>query len=212
MRRFEPDISPRSIELTLTFAPDNAWLEDAVLTKKFFFRRGGPDWRGLVSEPVRVRWKKGKDLTNGLTDMAYKLFQARKANGLLGAGAWSANALADLREHQELAKRLAGSDPGQFSFFTLFGFVSERRWVSAEESAALEREFKEARERRLPQTEDVDDAVRERDDLLADAEICPHGGDVATYIAEDLFPNAVKYFGELLLGAACDGRGANGCF
>jgi len=196
VRRFEPDVSPRSVEITMTFKKDNEWLEDEVLTKKFYFRRGGPDWRGLVSEPVQVRWKKGKDLTNGLTDMAHKLFEVRKAKGLLGGGDWSAAALSSLKEHKELAKKLAGNDPSQFSFFTFFGFVSERRWASAEESAKLDRQFREAREQHLPQTEDVDDDTYKRDELDADVEICPHGDDIATYIAEDLFPNAIKYFGE----------------
>lgn len=198
VRRFEPDVSPRSVEIALTFRDGNPWLEDAVLTKRFYFRRAGPHWRGLVSEPVPVRWRPGRDLTNGLTDMAVALFAARKAAGLLGGGGWSGAALAALPEYKALAAKLAGSDAGQFSFFTLFGFVGERGWVSAEESARFEREFREARERRLPQGEDVDEAARERDDLHAEVEICPHGDDVATYIAEDLFPNAIKYFGELL--------------
>lgn len=194
VRRFELDASPRSVEITMTFKKDNEWFEDEVLTKKFYFRRAGRDWAGLVSEPVQIRWKKGKDLTNGLTDMAYKLFQVRKEKGLLGKGDWSASNLTGLKEYRDLAKKLEGNDPSQFSFFTLFGFVSESKWVSAEESAEWNKKYYEAQEQRVPKDADVNEFTD--DQLDQDVEICPHGDDMATVIADDIFPNAIKYFGE----------------
>lgn len=194
VRRFELDESPRSLEITMTFKKDNEWLEDEVLTKKFYFRRAGLDWTGLVSEPVQIRWKKGRDVTNGLTDMAYKLFQARKEKGLLGKGDWSASSLTGLKEYRDLAKKLEGNDPSQFSFFTLFGFVSESRWVSAEESAEWNKKYYEAQEQKIPKGHEVNELSD--DQLDQDVEICPQGDDMATFIADDIFPNAIKYFGK----------------
>lgn len=200
VRRFEPDISPRSVEITMTFKKGNEWFEDEVLSKKFWCRRSGVEDTGLVSEPVRVRWRKGKDLTNGLTDMAFDLFQVRKEKGLLGEGGWDGAELEKSNEYRELAKKLEGNDPSQFSFFTFFGYVSDKRWVSAEESAAFDLKFKEAREKKLPKDAETNDAENEREQLEMDVEICPHGDDMATFIAEDIFPNAIRYFGTLPSG------------
>ena len=69
--RFElddPNGSPRSFSLKFGFT-ENEYFEDKVLEKKFWFRKT-KDWQGFVSEPVKINWKKGKDLTDGLTDAA----------------------------------------------------------------------------------------------------------------------------------------------
>jgi hypothetical protein len=108
----------------------------------------------------------------------------------------------DLKEHQELRKRLEGNDPSQGSFFTLFGFVSDTRWVSAEESAEAVKALKQKSQNRVSteNENDVDNQLEEeRARIEQEVEICPHGDVVATLVAEDLYPNALKYFSKYLV-------------
>ena len=199
VERFEPDISPRSIKITMTFKENNPWFEDSKLEKKFYYRRSMDEWAGLVSEPVKIGWKQGKDLTNGLTDAAVRLWEARAKSG--NAKGDQPAKQADLREHRELKKRLEGNDPSQGSFFTLFGFVSDNRWVSAEESAEAARTLKQKRQNRIPDDNEntMDNQLEEeRVQIEQEVEICPPGDAIATLIAEDLYPNAIKYFSKYL--------------
>lgn len=171
--RDEVEGSPRSVSIRFTFHP-NEWFEDEVLEKKFWFRRrraarggsgagGEQGWCGLVSEPVRIRWKgKGKDLTEGLTDAVYRAWMAekkqqekqkqkQKQEGKLSDsndGDININGKEDakekgkgkkapkmpiLPEHRELDKKLQGSTEGALSFFTWFAYRGPH--VTAEESA-----------------------------------------------------------------------------
>ncbi|KAK3076979.1 hypothetical protein LTS18_011505, partial [Coniosporium uncinatum] len=96
--------SPRSFSIRFEFAADkNEWFENEVLEKKFWYRRGRDGSVGLVSEPVRIRWRKGRDLTNGLGEAACRLWEARRKTGLLADGA-SAGKLQGLQEYRALAK------------------------------------------------------------------------------------------------------------
>ena len=199
VERFEPDISPRSIKITMTFKEDNPWFEDSSLEKKFYYRRTMDEWAGLVSEPVKIRWRQGKDLTNGLTDAAVRLWEARaKSENAKGD---QPTKQADLKEHQELRKRLEGNDPSQGSFFTLFGFVSDNRWVDAEESAEAVKALKQKKQSKGPaenENEMDNQLEEERARIEQEVEICQQGDDIATLIAEDLYPNALKYFSKYL--------------
>ena len=203
VERFEPDISPRSIKITMTFKENNPWFEDSSLEKKFYYRRTMDEWAGLVSEPVKIRWRQGKDLTNGLTDAAVRLWEAR-AKSENAKGDQPAKQ-ADLKEHQDLRKRLEGNDPSQGSFFTLFGFVSDTRWVSAEESAEAAKTLKQKKQNRdLAENENKMDSQLEEEQtqIEQEVEICPQGDDIVTLIAEDVYPNAIKYFSEYLENAS----------
>ena len=53
---------PRSVSIRFEFNPNDAF-EDKVLEKHFHYRRANDGWVGLVSEPVKINWKKGQDLT-----------------------------------------------------------------------------------------------------------------------------------------------------
>jgi hypothetical protein len=191
--RFELDTTPRSFSLKFEFVP-NEWFEDAVLEKKFWYRRASDNWTGHVSEPVTVHWKSGKDLTHGLTDGAVKLWEA---NAKKGGDAANGKAKAKtLPEHKELAKKLERHDPTSVGFFTLFGFISERRFVSAEESAKANGAEK-VRRAKQKAGEETEAPPEEEEFEDAEVEICPYGSDLAHTILEDVWPNAIKYFSKL---------------
>jgi hypothetical protein len=191
--RPEIETSPRSVRIRLTFASPNDYFEDEVLDKTFHYRRAKDnDWTGFVSEPVKIRWKKGKDLTNGLTDAAYNLWQ-KKQKQAAGAGEEK------LPEEKALIKKLENAGEEFMSFFTLFAFISERRYVSAEESIEANAAHQASREKRRkgevssdePQQEPVEEDMDEQE-----TEVCPNGAVMATVLAEDIWPNAIKYFSE----------------
>lgn len=142
---------------------------------------------GLVSEPVRIQWKKGKDLTNGMLDMVCDAFEAEKkaANG-------DAKGL-----KSKLLKKIEGTGMGGQSFFAWFGFIGRK--LSAEESAAAiakdkeERKKREAKQTSPPTEKEVED--EDMEDLEDESlEIFPDGDELAVAFAEDLWPGALKYF------------------
>jgi len=122
--------------------------------------------------------------------MAVKLFEARKKAGDF--------LKADLPEYEALAEKLTTANAINTSFFTWFGFVSGRRYISAEESAKAEAEYKEKKakgEKIAPEEED-DDEDDEGEDKNDDSvvEVHEEGEQLAIAFAEDLWPGAIKYF------------------
>jgi len=180
--------SPRSFTLKFTFKPNDDF-EETVLEKKFDYRRASDGFTGLVSEPVKITWKSTeKDLTEGLTDGALALWEARKKKGDMTSK--------DVPEYAALAEKVESWNGSNTSFFTFFGWVSSRRWVSAEESAKANEEFakrQEARKRgdeiEMPEEDD-----EEFDD--SDVEVHEGGEDLAISFADDVWPNAIKFFTE----------------
>jgi len=187
---------PRSLLLRFEFA-ENEWFEDTVLEKKFWWRRSRDGWTGLVSEPVRVHWKKGKDPTQGLMVGAMELWEARKKVGDMSAR--------NLPAFDALSKILENWNGENTSFFTWFAFISSRRWVSAEESADAIKAEKTRRqtvgEGRLTTEDDVspDDEMLEQQ-----VQVLEDGDSLANIIAEDLWPSAIKYFSECDSTTSCD--------
>ena len=206
---------PRSFAIRFTFA-ENDIFEDRVLEKRFWYRHApvkeaeeakeaeegdkktkkkkqaeaAESWSGIVSEPVAIKWKKDKDQTGGLLDLAVKVYQEGEKSDSVAA----------------LTEELSKTAMGGISFFAWFGYVGRR--ISAEESkaaAALKREQraeraakrakgeKEEAEEEDEDDEDEDDAI-EIDDDSYEYEIFPDGDIVALAFAEDLWPNAIKYF------------------
>ena len=146
--RFEiddPKGSPRSFSVKFGFG-SNEYFEDKVLEKKFWFRRAHEGWMGLVSEPVKIHWKKGKDLTGGLTDAAVKLWDAKKVAGTANGNVKTNDS--NLPEYRALTKKIEQNEETSLSFFAWFGFVSSWRYVSAEESEAATAAELERREKR----------------------------------------------------------------
>jgi len=187
--RFElndPKGHPRSVSIKFGFG-ENEYFEDKVLEKKFWHRHSLDGWEGLVSEPVKIHWKKGKDLTGGLTDAAHKLFEARKKAG-------KDTKHSDLPEYKALASRIEDSEETSQSFFTWFGFVSSWKWISAEESEKAVKQEAEREEKRK-RGEDVEEPVEDDDeDDHQETEVFPAGDEFATIFAEDMWPSAIKYY------------------
>jgi hypothetical protein len=166
-----------------------------VLEKKFWYRKSKDGWSGLVSEPIRIQWKKDRDLTGGLLDMVCAAWEAEKNSPVLS----KSNRLSP--EQKALKKKIDSTGMGGLSFFAWFGFIG--RHVSAEESREanrLEKEKKLARleKRDAPEVDDEDDDEEEEedDDVGMSLEIFPDGDDLAVAITEDLWPGAIKYFSE----------------
>ncbi|KAK3707663.1 hypothetical protein LTR37_012011 [Vermiconidia calcicola] len=180
--------NPRSISVKFEFKPNDDF-EDTVLEKTFWYRRSRDGWAGLVSEPVKIRWKKGKDLTEGLTDGAIALWEARKKIGDTTAKG--------LPEYTALKKKVESWNGMNTSFFTWFGWVSGRRWVSAEESEKANAEYAELKQKRkagarVDVPDDEDDAEADIHD--DDVEVHQAGEELAISFADDLWPNAIKLF------------------
>ncbi|RMZ68087.1 hypothetical protein GMOD_00004265 [Pyrenophora seminiperda CCB06] len=194
----EPNGSPRSFALKLGFT-DNEYFEDKFLEKKFWFRKT-KDWQGLVSEPVKINWKKGKDLTGGLTDAAYKLGELRRKLAADTASSAARKEETKSKEYKKLAQLLETSTASSVSFFGLFSFVSGYRWVSAQESEQVTKEEKERLEKikeKIKRGEKLDDEEEDDEEDPQDyqeIEVFPGGDEVATVIAEDMWPNAMKYY------------------
>jgi len=174
--------NPRTVAFRFEFKP-NDFFDNTVLEKTFHWRRASDGWTGLVSEPVAVQWKKGKDLSEGLNEMAVKLFEARKKAGDFMK--------TDLPEFDALAEKLTTANAVNTSFFTWFGFVSGRRYVSAEESENAEAEHKKGAAK--PEEDDEDDEEEDKNDDTV-VEVHEEGEQLAISIAEDLWHGAIKYF------------------
>ncbi|KAL9094413.1 MAG: hypothetical protein Q9165_003263 [Trypethelium subeluteriae] len=175
---------PRSLHFRFEFQENN-WFEDRVLEKRIWYRHAKDGWAGLVSEPVKIHWKKNKDLTQGLTDDAIALFQARSAAADLMKQ--------DLPEYQALVKKVESWNGANTSFFTWFAWISSRRYVGAEESAQAEKEAAERREKRK-QGEQVEDQSSDKVVTDQDAEVHPFGEELALALAEEVWPAATKFF------------------
>ncbi|KAI8176203.1 putative nucleosome assembly protein [Colletotrichum sp. SAR 10_77] len=181
---------PRSIAIRFEFG-DNEHFEDKVLEKKFWWRTS-ENYTGLVSEPVNINWKAGKDLTDGLLTAVQKVW-AQGGPVLSGKGK-----PAPTPEAQALKAKIEETGMGGVSFFCWFGYVGKR--ISAEESAAFA--AKEADEfNRRKAGEKVEEKADEEDDDEEDEfeyEIFPDGDDIATAIAQDLWPDALTYFSKFI--------------
>ncbi|KAH7135466.1 NAP family protein [Dendryphion nanum] len=189
--RFElddPQGSPRSFALKFTFS-ENPYFSDTVLEKKFWFRHSLDGWQGLVSEPVKIHWKKGKDMAEGLTDAAFALHEAKKK-----LGSFELKKVAQLPEHKALVAQIDESEEVSMSFFAWFGFASSYKWVSAEESVQAAKEEKE-RVEKIKKGEKIENQHEEENFVDHQAsEVFPQGDELATIIADDVFPSAIKYY------------------
>ena len=190
---------PRSVSIRWEFS-DNDYFEDKVLEKKFWHRRSKNGWAGLVSEPVDIRWKKGRDLTGGLLGLVKRAWdeeQALEKEGKLRPVGLTA-------AQKALKRKIDDTGLGGVSFFAWFGFRGNR--VSAEESRLAWEKEKEKRQRRQegqeaaspPDEDEDDDDDDDDDDEDEDLEIFPDGDNLAVCIAEDLWPGAIKYFSQLI--------------
>jgi len=204
---------PRNVAIRFEFGP-NEYFSDTVLEKRFWHRHSADGAAGLVSEPVDIAWKKGRDLTGGLLGMVKRVWDEEQA-GRAANGNDKKQQQKSIKkkeqaedddshltaEQKALQKKIAATGLGGVSFFAWFGYIG--RHVSAEESRTVCE--KEAEKRRLrkegKEVEDDDEQEEEEDEEAGEdedtsLEIFSDGEDLAMAIAEDLWPNAIKYFGE----------------
>lgn len=193
---------PRSVTIRFHFS-ENEWLADSVLEKTFFYRYGKDSSAGLVSDPIRVNWKPGKDLTRGLTDAAYNFWAAQKQNpaqqldGVLVGEARKARdaAACELPEYKALVELIDKAGQGNASFFNFFSYRG--RWTSAAESAEAKAELLAKRQAALnggSMDSDDEDEDEDEDFPEEDVETFPAGHECAVAIAEDIYPAAIDYF------------------
>lgn len=191
---------PRNIAIRFEFK-ENEYFEDTVLEKKFWWRKSRNGWAGLVSEPVPIKWKQGKDLTGGLLDMVVKVWKLEKkqAQECNGEGEKLKDEL--LAQQKALRQKIESTGMGGLSFFAWFGFIGQK--ISAEESKEAEvkerADLKAKMEAARDHSTEVETAASpevedDNEELEVDLEIFPTGDDLATAIAQDLWPDATKYF------------------
>ncbi|KAH9822118.1 Nucleosome assembly protein (NAP) [Teratosphaeria destructans] len=180
------DGNPRTLRVTFTFS-ENPYFEEKVLEKTFYYRRASDDWTGLVSEPVKITWKKGKDLTEGMSEMVWKLWEARRKAGDMRSKT--------VPEYAALEKKMESVTDS--SFFNWFGWVSNRRYVSAEESDKATKAY-QAKKAKKAKGEEVAEKGEEEDDVSDEydqtVEVHPDGESLAYSLVEELWPGAIRLF------------------
>ncbi|KAH6651530.1 nucleosome assembly protein [Truncatella angustata] len=198
---------PRSVSITFHFK-QNDFLSDSVLSKNFYWRRGKDGSSSLVSDPIKINWKQGKDVTHGLTDAAYVLWEAQKKAGHLD-GVFSGEthkkrdaASKALPQYKTLAgmleKEYQSEDveaAGATSFFNFFSYRG--RWISAAENAEATSEVRAKRAAALAGKDDDDEDDEDEEDFEfaeEDVETFAPGHEIALNIADDIFPDAINYF------------------
>jgi len=190
---------PRSVAIKWEFN-ENEYFEDTAIEKKFWWRRSKDGWAGLVSEPVDIRWKKGKDLTGGMLSMVKRVWDEEL--GQEGNGS-APDAKTLTPSQRALKKKIENTGLGGLSFFAWFGFRGKK--ISAEENRLAAKQEQEKRALRLngkasaapddeeeAEAEDKDEDEDDEDSL----EIFPDGDNLAMAITDDLWPGAIKYFSE----------------
>ncbi|KAI1344802.1 hypothetical protein F5Y15DRAFT_410498 [Xylariaceae sp. FL0016] len=194
---------PRTLTIRFYFK-ENEWFSDSLLEKTLYFRYGKDGTTGLVSEPVKINWKPGKDLTQGLTDLALAFWQAQKATPSQQLDSVLTNeqrhardaAAKEMPAYKELAKKVDENVEGLISFFNFFSYRG--RWISAAEHAAARADKVAKRQAALAGQEvkeDDEDEDDDDEDFTEEAvETFPAGHEVAVTIAEDIYPNAIEYF------------------
>ena len=194
---------PRSVAIRFEFA-ENEHFENKVLEKKFWWRQSKDGFAGLVSEPVEIQWKKGKDLTDGLLGLVKAVYDEQVAKPRQETKGKKEKV--ELTEKQKALKaKIDSTGMGGVTFFAFFGYIGE--YVTAEESKAAIAEEKEDRRKRKAGEEvtkkddeddemDEDDDEDDEDDEDDDLDIFPMGDAVAMAIADDMWPGALKYFSE----------------
>lgn len=216
---------PRSVRFTFDFATgeENPYFTNAQLIKEFHYRtkitktpKGKRHvWEGYVSTPVRINWKEDQDLTKGLLDAACDLYEAEQKKGAdvdRTTLPEFEKLYTKLEEAEAEAEALVGDDdeeaddeniPSGVSFFNFFAYRGNS--VTAEESVKAEKEEAE-RWQKIENGEKVDDESDDEDEeedddddvdeeSLSIVEVFPAADDIAVALAEDVWPNALKYYG-----------------
>jgi len=182
--RTDPETEPRNFSIEFSFDKNaSKFFTQTSLAKKFWWRVVEGQWSGIVSEPVEIHWVKGKDITNGETDRAWKRHVAKKqqqsaenANGKgkekqKKKGEKSNNGSGKEEKSMTIEERMGGGQP---SFFTWFAWKGHGRDD--------------------PFVDDLNDEDDEEDENDENVDLFSHGDELALLICNDLYPEATKYF------------------
>ena len=223
VERFEVDDKgvgePRSFRLTFEFrtGDENPYFTNDKLVKDFYWRKQvittanghKRHWDGLVSDPVRINWKEGQDPTKGLLDAACDLAEAEKKKDADTdrKELKEFEALMRKRDEVEADEEPQGEDEeddvppdADLSFFAFFGYRGSDVTEEQSKAATKEEEEKFEKLRKGEEVEENEEDEDDEDDDLEDdfefIEIFPGGEELAIAVAEDLWPNAMKYYGK----------------
>ncbi|KAK3903431.1 nucleosome assembly protein [Staphylotrichum tortipilum] len=203
----EKNGDPRSVAIRFEFA-DNDHFENKVLEKKFWWRQSTDGFAGLVSEPVEIKWKKGKDLTDGLLALVKAVYdeQVAKPKEPTPAKGAKKEKVPLTKNQKALKEKIESTGMGGVSFFAWFGYIGE--YVTAEENKIAVAKEKEERQKRkageevpkkdedeeMGEDDEEEEEDEDEDDWEDDQEIFPTGDAIAMAIADDLWPGALNYF------------------
>lgn len=178
---------PRSFSIKFEFAK-NDYFEDKTIEKSFWHRRARYSWEGLVSEPVRIKWKKGKDLTGGVLDMVCDAWKSQKPEQEWPIGDEKRRLS---KEEKLLQQKMKTMSLSGLSFFSWFGFVG--RAISAEESEEAMKKEKLRRQQYLNKEPILEELPGEPEDTEL-LEVFVDGADLAVAFKEDLYADAMRFF------------------
>ncbi|KAF8460604.1 hypothetical protein BDZ91DRAFT_415230 [Kalaharituber pfeilii] len=204
IHRPDPEMAPRNFDIVFGFKEGNGVIKGTELRKRFVYkslRDGDERWTGLVSEPVTVEWvNEEKDLTVGINALAAKIFEIRKARtqkkieekkkpGYKPPKPVKPEELeADEDGLAEFELELEEKLNQYQSFFNWFSWCGEYFMVMEKEAEKTEKS-KEREEK----AEEEEEEAPEFDGI----DVFPNGEKIAYLFAEDMYPNALKHFGEL---------------
>lgn len=185
-----PNGDPRSFTVKFEFA-ENEHFEDKVLAKTFMWRNAKDGWAGLVSEPVTIKWKADKDLTNGMLDLVRKVYDEEVKS----------KSKEDSPSKKKLKEQMEATGIDGLSFFSFFGFhgpiVTDAEHAEATKKVEAQKKLRKAGK----PTDDDDEMEEDEDDEddMFEWEIFPTGDDLGVQFADELWPNAIRYFSTFFL-------------
>ena len=205
-----PDVAnnnPRTFEITFGLKEGNGVIDGTEIKKKFMYkslRDRDESWTGLVSEPLEVKWvSEEKDLTGGINGLSKRIFEVRrkrverrieeKKNGGKGKGKQGPGKVTEDDGLSELELDLDERLNQAQSFFNWLSWTGDFFMVMEKEAEIKLREEKKAKGEEVAENEYEESEDDEPDGI----DVFPGGEKLAYLFAEDMFPNALKHFGEL---------------
>lgn len=162
---------PRDVEISFKFT-ESEYMPAQTVAKLFTYQPSQlPGLTGLVSTPIAITWKAGKDLTFGVNQAAVEAFEERKTKA---ANKGKTSTKLGPKE-EKLYKLLTKNSQSFFTWFSFSGLHHE-----------------------LGETEEEDEEEDDDEELPSGPiEPFPYGDELAVQFAEDVYPSAVKYFSML---------------
>jgi len=180
-----PNGDPRSFSVKFEFS-ENEYFEDKVVEKVFKWRNAKDGWAGLVSEPVTIKWKEGKDLTQGMLDLVRKVYDEEVKS----------KSKEETPNKKKLKEQMEATGLDGLSFFAFFGFhgpiVSDEEHAEATKKVETQKQLR--KEGKPSEDDDEMEEDEDEEDDMFEWEIFPTGDDLGVQFADELWPNAIRYF------------------